>query len=328
MNIVLTGGGGFVGSALLRQAAEGGTVKIKALVRQPLTTAYPFVEEVKGDLFHIPSQLWFEEPYILVHYATKQVDKDGSGFDYNNVRGTRQLLAGIQGNCLGVIYGSSMSVYGDGAQYMIKDDSRLRPETPLAKSRAAAEQLIHQVMKEKACYSFTLRPRFIIGNGDRYTMKVMMQLADSGIQINNGKQRFNLIDVDDYARIILSLCHQMQEGTCELQQRPLHIGYQRPISYNEWMRTIAMVTHHHWPRKRWFAPPALIRLLHYLPVGRIPQFVTKAGLLGLEHSADTKPLYDIVGTAINKTAITAVHDACRALYTLKKEYHEKHNQHQ
>ncbi|ASZ14487.1 NAD(P)-dependent oxidoreductase [Chitinophaga pendula] len=328
MNIVLTGGSGFVGSALLRQAANHGGISMKVLVRQPLTISYPFVEEVKGDLFHIPSHLWFDEPYVLVHYATKQVDKDGSGFEYNNVRGTRQLLASMQGNCIGAIYGSSMSVYGDGIQYMVKDSCPLRPETPLAKSRAAAEQLIHEAMKEKARHSFTLRPRFIIGEGDRYTMKVMMQLANNGIQINHGKQRFNLIDVEDYARIILSLCGHIKSGNVELQQRPLHIGYQQPISYNEWMRTIAIVTQCDWPRKRWYAPAALIRLLHYFPFGRIPQFVTKAGLLGLEHSADTKPLYDLASAVIRKTAITAVHDACRAIYTLKKEYNETHNQYQ
>ena len=48
--------------------------------------------------------------------TVKQFDLDGTGFERVNVGGTERLLAALPPSVRGVIYGSTLSVYGSGPQ--------------------------------------------------------------------------------------------------------------------------------------------------------------------------------------------------------------------
>lgn len=120
LRIVLLGGTGLVGGALLRRlAAEPpGSVAVRALVRRPGALAGPaWLEEVPGDLNEplLAGLFWPDAPQVIVHYAVKQIDPDGTGFERVNVGGTERLLAALPASVRGLIYGSTLSVYGSGA---------------------------------------------------------------------------------------------------------------------------------------------------------------------------------------------------------------------
>ena len=92
MRIALLGGTGFVGQALLR-ALSGGEHEVRALARDPSRLSAPGVEVVPGSLEELPAALFAHEPEVVIHFATKQVDQDGSGFQATNVAGSERLLA-------------------------------------------------------------------------------------------------------------------------------------------------------------------------------------------------------------------------------------------
>src|SRR5262245_46464626 len=123
VRVVLLGSTGFVGTAILHALqSRGSQAQVRALARGAGRIRMPGVEVIEGDIESLPEKLFFSEPHVVVHFATKQIDSDGSGFERTNVEGTKRLMSRLPASCLGVIYGSSASVYGQGAQSGLRED--------------------------------------------------------------------------------------------------------------------------------------------------------------------------------------------------------------
>ena len=299
MNIVLLGATGFVGGAILRQISRqpGDDIKVNALIRKDIDFAFPFIKTIRGDLFN-------------VHFAIKQIDKDGKGFYKNNVRGTQHMLEKIQGNCLGIIYGSSMSVYGEGRQVMVSEDTPLFPATALARSRAQTESLILSFMEDHEKWALCLRPRFIIGEGDKFTMNAMVKFAQKGLRFGSGNQKFNLIDVDDYAGIITDLCRIIYKRRKKPLQAALNIGYEQPISYNEWIQAISGQMGILVQQKKVPVSPLLIKLVRCIPSDRARKLATKLELVGLDHTGTVNKLFELIDKQYTKSPLALVKELC------------------
>ena len=162
LRLLLLGGSGFVGSSILRLIARApaGSVRVRALLRTPSAVAdAPWLEKVQGSLESLPDGLEPTAPYVLVHFASKQIDRDGTGYLRTNVDATRALLATLGPKLRGVVYSSSMSVYGQGAQEGVTEASLAAPETKLAQSRMLAEAAIAGFAQGRGLSAFLLRPR-------------------------------------------------------------------------------------------------------------------------------------------------------------------------
>ncbi|RKG61628.1 NAD(P)-dependent oxidoreductase, partial [Corallococcus exercitus] len=172
--VVLTGATGMVGQAFLRQR---GAHSVHALVRSPDGRDWgEGVHVVQGDLHGIPDALFPPYPYVVLHLAMKQRDTDNTGFERTNVDGTRRLLSRLRGDCRGVLLGSSMSVYGPGPHRGVKEVHPLRPITALARSRVAAEDVVMEHAVRTGLHAALLRPRFLLGRGDRFVLPAMVKL--------------------------------------------------------------------------------------------------------------------------------------------------------
>src|SRR5207302_9944100 len=68
LQLLLLGGSGFVGRALLRElASRPASVRVRALLRTPSAVPdYPFLEKVEGSLERVPRDLEPVGPYVLV----------------------------------------------------------------------------------------------------------------------------------------------------------------------------------------------------------------------------------------------------------------------
>ncbi|WP_394848777.1 NAD(P)-dependent oxidoreductase [Pendulispora brunnea] len=301
--ILLLGGSGFVGRALLREFARvpEGAVRVRALLRRmDAVPDHPFLEKVSGDIEHPPADLEPTQPYVLVHFAVKQMDKDGSGYLGTNVHATAALLERLGPRLRGIIYASSMSVYGQGEQDGIDESAPPSPDTALARSRRLAEEHIEAYARRARVPSVLLRPRFVIGEGDRFVMPAFAQLAAKNIQVGSGSQRYSVIDVDDYARIIVRLTEHLAQAHQEGNpfHVPLHVGYARPVTFAQ--ITDALRDQAVRRGLRWRIPvsPRALRLLRRVPSPRATQMATRLELLGLSHWGNTTALETRVGNDI------------------------------
>lgn len=299
--LVLLGGTGFVGSAVLRGAvsSERDGFRVRALVRgAPNRIKLPGVESISGDLASLPDDLFPRRPYVVLHFANKQIDSDNTGFHEVNVDGTKHLISALTPHCQGIIYGSSMSVYGQKAQFAVEEDAPTLPETPLARSRLCAEQHVLKTACQRGISAFVLRPRFIIGRGDQHTLPALHRLFRKGLRIGDGTQRFTIIDVDDYAAIILALARRIAER-CEANdplQTALNVGYVKSVSLNDIRSVINEFVQ--LKNRTWSIPAWLADVLRWIPIGRATSLSNKLELIGRHHVGDVKRLESEVGISI------------------------------
>ncbi len=300
LNILLLGGSGFVGQALLRELATwpAGRVRVRALLRRKgAVPDYPFLTKVSGSLERLPADLEPDAPYVLVHFAVKHIDSDGTGYLATNVEATRQLLERSSARMLGVIYGSSMSVYGNGAQDGVSETVLPRPDTALPISRRLAEKHIEAFASLRGLTAFLLRPRFVVGRGDRFVLPALAKLRRARIGIASGEQRFSVIDVADYARVIVRLAQNVVErqrsGTPV--QQALNVGLARPLSFAQLSDVLGAALGLAAPRVRVPVSLRLTGLLRRLPHRAADRLATRLELVGLSHWGDVSALAAAVG---------------------------------
>lgn len=294
LRLVLLGGTGFVGSAVRRRlAARGGDVEVRALVRGDRGRLHdPCVTAVSGALPNVPSSLFPAEPFVLVHLATKQIDHDGSGF-HSNSQSVHRLVEVLPPACRGIVYGSSVSVYGHGAQEGVRESAPLRPATPLARARACCEAAILTAAAQRSIGAVVFRPRFVIGQGDRYTLPGIARMLRRGFLVGSGRQAFSLIDVDDYAALIVRGAERLNDGLRE----PLvvHAAYERPIALDE--IAAVMCDELAIPLPRWKLPivPWLVHSMSRAPHRYLSALGGRLDLLGFSHYVDVERLIDEFG---------------------------------
>lgn len=287
LRLVLLGSTGYTGSAVLR-AALAAEVPVHALLRRRGERLPGAVTVAHGALPELPAALFPDAPCVVVHLASKQIDADGSGYWAANVGGADALMAALPPQVRGVIYGSSMSVYGQGAQRGVSEVAALRPATALAKSRAGAEDSIRRGAAARGVGGWLLRPRFVVGQGDRHTAPGLIKLAQRGLLPGGGAQRLSLVDVDDYAALILHLAGELQAGRGPVRVEALNIGYAHAPTLSELLEEARQTLGLRGSVRRlplW--APALAGLRR-LPAAR--DLATKLELIGLDHYGDTDRL--------------------------------------
>jgi nucleoside-diphosphate-sugar epimerase len=329
--LVLLGAAGFIGSAILRQLAntDASTAPVglvHALVhRREMAVQHPGVRLFNGSLHELPQAMIPSAPHVIVHCATKQID-DGKGFD-DNLLAIDRLASQINSATRAVIFCSSFSVYGDAPQVNIEATAPLRPETALARSRAACEARLHELALRCGFTAIVLRPRFVVGAGDRFFLPGLARLASAGVRIGSGEQRYSVIDVDDYARIILRLCATY--GHCDSRNRSttvaapsflaFNVGYRQPIAYREIIAAISDALGLQ-PRRRMVLPAALGALAH-LPIKQLRRIGEQVRLLAddrfgavdtLRNELDTSLLDADPIEIVRRAANTLTHSAADA----------------
>lgn len=306
MDLVLSGATGFVGSAVLRASGRN---RIHALIRDkdrlPSACGPASLRAVEGDIRRVPKELFPSQPHIVIHLATRQIDSDGTGFDEINVEGTRRLVASWNDATQGILYGSSASVYGQQSQIDLDESAPTCPETALAHTRAQAEQIILGAAAARGIGAYCLRPRFIFGRGDRHTFPGLVRLIRRGIQPGSGAQEYSIIDVDDYARVLLSLAEQIYTRSVT-EQAALNLAYTRPVRMND---IVSVICSEFGLARPWIRIPVrrwMTRSLRCIPTSAADSLATRLELFGLSHTFRVDKLCARIGSGIPATDPLAV----------------------
>ena len=150
MRTLITGGAGFLGSALANRLVELGH-HVRVLDDLSSGDEGRLDSQVifsRGDIRDIPKLWTLLRGVDCVYHLAARVSVPESilyPVEYNdvNVGGTVSLMTAVRDAQVGrVVFASSGAVYGDQAQQPIPDDAPLRPRTPYAVSKMSAEQYV------------------------------------------------------------------------------------------------------------------------------------------------------------------------------------------
>ena len=169
VNVVITGGAGFLGSRLARELLAAGSLDVAGAGSRPLSrvtlidqapvpadlAADPWVAVVRGDLGEVldpvasPGALAGAE--VVFHLAAAVSGECEADFDLGiraNLRATESLLAGCRALGSGpvVVYASSLAVFGGSEEHplppVIGDHTLPNPQTSYGIQKVIGEQLL------------------------------------------------------------------------------------------------------------------------------------------------------------------------------------------
>lgn len=203
-NVLITGGGGFLGQAVAKKCVERG-YKVWSLSRNtyPELTAMG-VLQIQGDVTHtMDVQKACRGKDIVFHLAAR---KGGWGrlskYYKTNVKGTRNIIAACKTARVQVlVYTSSTRATMDQNGHYVDDACQAYPErfqNNFAMSKAFAEQaVIKASTKDFRC--IVLRPHMIWGPGDTSTIPGLFKHRRWILKIGNGQNKVSGIFIDNAA---------------------------------------------------------------------------------------------------------------------------------
>ncbi len=198
MKALVTGGGGFLGLAIVRRLlARGNTVRSFSRQNHPALRELG-VEQCQGDLADAPAVASAVAGCAVVFHVAAKPGIWGPYATYHriNVTGTENVVAACRRHAVSrLIYTSSPSVVFDGNDMENVDESVPYPshfEAHYPQTKALAEQhVLHANDSQLA--TVALRPHLIWGHGDNHLLPRLAARAKAGQLRRIGRQR-KLID--------------------------------------------------------------------------------------------------------------------------------------
>ncbi len=202
-HVLVTGGGGFLGRAIVRQLKAAGDV-VTSFSRQ----FYPGldglgVHQIQGDL----ADPWavgqaLKGADTVFHVAAKPgIWGDFDDYFRVNVKGTENVIQACVANQVKrLVYTSSPSVVFDGNHMEGVDEEVGYPDrfhAPYPETKAMAEQLVR---RSQGLHTIALRPHLIWGPGDNHLFPGIIRRAGRLRRIGDGTNRVDTIYVDNAAR--------------------------------------------------------------------------------------------------------------------------------
>ncbi len=185
MHALVTGGGGFLGSAIVRQLVARGD-RVRSLSRQhyPALDALG-VEQIQGDVAEPQAVEQATAGCDIVFHVAARAGIWGRLRDFQqiNVEGTRNVLAACRKHRIRrLVYTSSPSVVFHGRDMAGVDESVPYPshfEAHYPRTKAEAEQLV-RAANEPDLATVALRPHLIWGPGDNHLIPRILARARAG----------------------------------------------------------------------------------------------------------------------------------------------------
>ena len=220
MTALVTGGGGFLGHAIVLGLLERGAM-VRSFSRQAHAALQALgVEQLAGDLADpaaVSAAVRGSE--IVFHVAAKPgIWGDYGDYYRPNVTGTQNVIAACRAHGVRrLVYTSSPSVVFDGRDMEGVDESAPYPghfEAHYPRTKALAEQLV-RAANDPQLATVSLRPHLIWGPGDNHLLPRLAARARAG-QLARIGSRAKLIDtvyVDNAAEAHLLAAERLAPGS-------------------------------------------------------------------------------------------------------------------
>jgi predicted dehydrogenase/nucleoside-diphosphate-sugar epimerase len=212
--ILVTGGAGFLGSALVDRLAATGE-PIRLLLRRPLSDAKRYgdnVSAIYGSLGQPDLVARATEGIEIVYHVGAAMKGPKEEFEQGTVWGTRNMIdACLRNHVKRLVYISSMSVLDHASHVTGVPVTETSPYEPFPDNRGAytqtklrAEQMVLDAIKDKGLPAVILRPGQIFGPGaEQVTPNGVIGIAGQWIVAGAGKRKLPLVYRDDVVDAML-----------------------------------------------------------------------------------------------------------------------------
>ncbi|OGA15679.1 MAG: 3-beta hydroxysteroid dehydrogenase [Betaproteobacteria bacterium RIFCSPLOWO2_02_FULL_63_19] len=220
MKALVTGGGGFLGQAIVRGLIERGA-EVSSFSRSDHRELSALgVGQIKGDLSDATAISGAVQGFDVVFHVAAKPGIWGDYADYyrTNVTGTRNVIEACRRHGVGrLIYASSPSVVFDGRDMEGVDESVPYPahyEAHYPRTKALAEQMV-LAANDAQLATVCLRPHLIWGPGDNHLLPRLVARARAN-QLRRIGSRSKLVDtiyVDNAAEAHLLAAERLHPGS-------------------------------------------------------------------------------------------------------------------
>jgi 2-alkyl-3-oxoalkanoate reductase len=204
MNALVTGGGGFIGSALVHELLKCG-FRVTSFSRGDYPDLMRKGVVIKrGDLCNSEAVLKACEGIDIIFHVASKAGIWGSYKDFydTNVTGTANIVYACKTlKIKRLIYTSTASVVFDGNDIEGSNESLPYPSHPLSHyttTKALAEQYVLKA-DSISLRTIVLRPHIVIGPGDNHLIPKVIAQAGAGQlrQIGDGKNKVDIAYIDN-----------------------------------------------------------------------------------------------------------------------------------
>jgi nucleoside-diphosphate-sugar epimerase len=245
MSIFVTGGGGFLGSAIVRALCSRGYEVVSFSRGDHPHLKSMGVRTVRGDISDYPR---LKEAMAgsegVFHVAAKTgISIHEADFYRTNVTGTENVLRACRAlQIRHLVFTSSPSVVFTGRDSSGQNESLPYASRHLAaypRTKALAEEMVMKA-NDNALKTVSLRPHLIWGPGDPYYLPALMEKAKKGRLFHLGRSA-NLVDcvyIDNAVRAHLLAFDKLQSNTRIVEGKVYFISQGDPIPISEFVNQL------------------------------------------------------------------------------------------
>jgi len=244
MKALVTGGGGFLGSAIVRMLHErGDEVSVLGRGTYPHIAAY-IKRAFQADIRLAPAVARACEGMEIVFHVAALAGIWGRRRDFwpINVEGTRNVIEACRANGVPrLVYTSSPSVVFGRDDLCGVDESTPYPPRYLAaypETKAAAEQMI-LAANSASLATVALRPHLIFGPGDPHLIPRVIARARTGRlrQVGDGRNLVDVTYIDNAARAHVQAADALGPGS-RCAGKVYFISQGKPVELWPWLNDL------------------------------------------------------------------------------------------
>lgn len=242
--VVVTGGGGFIGGAIVQQLCRDG-LQVRVVGRN----TYPHLEEIgvrclQGDIGDLEFlQHAFSGADTVFHVAAKAgVWGDENSYRRANVIGTENVIKACRHNRVPVlVYTSTPSVVFDQHDLEGCDESLAyasRPMCHYAASKIEAEKLVLTANGQELSTT-AIRPHLVWGPGDRHLIPRLLERGKAGSLkiVGTGTNRVDISYIDNVVHAHI-LAAENLHGEKTAGGEAFFIGQKEPVVLWQWVNDL------------------------------------------------------------------------------------------
>ncbi|OGQ18202.1 MAG: 3-beta hydroxysteroid dehydrogenase, partial [Deltaproteobacteria bacterium RIFCSPHIGHO2_02_FULL_40_11] len=245
MKVLVTGGGGFVGSYVVDELLKQNT-HVRVLCRG----TYPElqkkgVEIVQGDISNPRTvDQACQDTDTVFHIAAKVgVFGPDEEFYKTNVLGTQNIIRSCQAFRIGrLVYCSSSSVVYGGKDQINVDETAPYPASylsPYSQTKALAEKMVLEANGKKGLLTVAIRPHLVWGPRDRYIIPKILHMAKKRRLriVGDGKNKTDISYVENVAKAHVLAAQHLKYGS-QVPGNAYFITQGKPVFMWEWINQV------------------------------------------------------------------------------------------
>jgi nucleoside-diphosphate-sugar epimerase len=238
MKVLVTGGSGFLGSAVCRLLKARGDEVVSLARSQSGALSAAGIQQVQGDVSSLDTMLAASAGCDAIVHTAAMAGLWGSLDDFSrtNIGGTMAVLGACELNDIRkLVYTSTPSVVHAGGDIEGGDESlpyASHPHSHYASTKAVAEQRVLAANGAKLA-TVALRPHLIWGPGDRHLLPRLLARARAGkLRFVGPPKKIDTIHIDNAAQVHVDALDRVAPGAA-CAGRAYFISQDEPIALED-----------------------------------------------------------------------------------------------